>query len=147
MNLVQCSFYLSYKKTWKKANHVLYLSSSLFMYLASEHIFFSKIKCMSTMRKGIKITFVFNPSSYLFYSVPSFIPLFRTNINRIMVLILIFFMEGLEALPHPSPELWPPVHTNTPGWASYPEYGVWFCSVLLLSSSCITRQDKTTDTR
>lgn len=57
------------------------------------------------MRKGIKITFVFNANSYLFYSVPSFIPLLRTNINRIMALILIFVMDGLETLPHPSPEL------------------------------------------
>jgi len=35
-----------------------------------------------------------------------------------MALILIFIMDGLEVLPHPSPELWPPVHTNMLGWAS-----------------------------
>lgn len=46
------------------------------------------------MTKAIKITSLFKPSSYLFHSVPSFIPLFRININRIMALILIFIMDG-----------------------------------------------------
>lgn len=63
------------------------------------------MKWISIMRKGIKVTFVFNLSSYLFYSMPFFIPLFRTNINRIMALILNFIMDRFEALPHSSPEL------------------------------------------
>lgn len=82
-----------------------------------QNTFPSEIKWLSTMRKGIKIPFVFHPSSSLVYSLPSFTPLFKTNISRIMALILIFLMDGLEALPHPSLELWPPAHTDMPDWA------------------------------
>lgn len=54
-----------------------------------------------------------------------------------MALILIFIMNGLETLPHPSSDLRSPVHRNMPDWASCPEYSVQFCSVFLLSR-CIT---------